>query len=53
MRTPFVQGYELIYIDISRDDKYDLGRDDLSVESNSDIIKIINDSVISDVFIVL
>ena len=34
---------ELIYIDISRDEKYDLGRDDLSVESHSDIIKIINE----------
>jgi imidazole glycerol-phosphate synthase subunit HisF len=34
---------ELIYIDISRDEKYDLGRDDLSVKSQGDIIKIIND----------
>lgn len=34
---------ELIYIDISRDEKYDLGRDDLSVKSQGDILKIIND----------
>ncbi len=34
---------ELVYIDISRDDKYDLRRDDLLVKSKSDIITIIND----------
>mgnify|MGYP001417101763 CR=1 FL=1 len=34
---------ELIYIDISRDDKYDLGRDDLSVKSHSDIVNIISE----------
>ena len=37
------QADELIYIDISRDEKYDLGRDDLSVKSQGDITKIIND----------
>lgn len=34
---------ELVYIDISKDDKYDLGRDDLSTKSYSDIEKIINE----------
>jgi cyclase len=34
---------ELIYIDISRDENYDLGRDDLSVKSQGDILEIIND----------
>ena len=32
---------ELVYIDISRNDKYDLGRDDLLVKSKSDILSII------------
>ena len=32
---------ELIYVDISRDNKYDLGRDDLNVKSKEDIISII------------
>ena len=34
---------ELIYIDISRNDKYDLGRDDLSIKSQTDIVEIINE----------
>lgn len=34
---------ELVYIDISRNDNYDLGRDDLLVKSREDIISIIKD----------
>lgn len=33
---------ELIYIDISRENKYDLGRDDLFVKSKEDILSIIS-----------
>lgn len=34
---------ELVYIDISRSDSYDLNRDDLLVKSKNDIMSIIND----------
>ena len=34
---------ELVYIDISRGDNYDLNRDDLLVKSKNDILSIIND----------
>ena len=34
---------ELVYIDISRGDNYDLNRDDLLVKSKNDIMSIIND----------
>ena len=34
---------ELIYIDISRNDNYDLGRDDLSIKSFYNIETIINE----------
>lgn len=34
---------ELVYIDISRNDNYDLGRDDLLVKSKHDIMSIIKD----------